>query len=787
MNEYSSVQHNLQPNAQPIRYFELSPEHFHEKHSLTIDNSSNVYDAVFHKISLSSGAYLSPTTHLHALDPFRLDTTVLNFQVGTGKTERLLDYVQLYAASSGYIVFYCAPFLRLLGEIGNKLAQRKVAYFDCTTLKSQGVRSTSGTSVSPQAVVHLMTPDFLLGSGGRKSARQAAKKRTYKEDLHAYLQGQDLKVILVFDEIHEKTKVFDAARLPHLLEWFGLVHKVFVASATFTHDAVEVTKAVSFLTENRISVFQADRVKGRHQARLHLHICAQNYSERDLDGLAGLAEVLQANSHRQFHLLAAYKNLAKKLVEDKTSGPGKALSERNPKPLLLTGDNKMAFDESRSSVGTTFKTGVNITSSEALLIVVLPGAFIESKEASKQGTFSDARPSIVQAFARVRNGGDIHVFMPPFTSYLHNTDYLLDTKTAQMLQSVRGGTITPVGSYRSEQDLFDEFAQLHHIGKQKLAAFKQRVGPRTASAYDNYIGFSSLYDYTLAEAEYASSKDDALEKHKQGLEPFILWMALQDQFTNCSLASITVESFSGATVSLPKEMTWQEYLLPEVKRRLPEYHPSSILEAIETILQTLGENSSGMQLIYTLDSRTSGLKKGSLRELYSSSKLIAEAVYNIAEALVLDAPLKKSTRFNFLIHDANSETLMYPKTQEEYFASIKSNLQDFKGEVLNSASDIAGSLYLAASFTENLSERARQAGENLVGVLTAAKEEVPLLKHDIVPLQGYSKEQLDFWSIALRLLRQELGIYRKQASREGRSDVFGRHLPHYKLKKTNSA
>jgi hypothetical protein len=771
MNEYRSVHYSFSPVAQPIRYFKLTADMFQAA------AAPGAFTPVFHQVSLAPGSYLSLATYLAALDLTSSDTIVLNFQVGIGKTEVQLDCVQQYANSDEYIVFYCAPFLRLLQEIGAKLKKRGVPYFDCTKLGGQEGGAEAAPTI-PQATVHLMTSDFLLGSGGRKSARQAVQKSRYQNALKAHLAAQGKKVILFLDEIHEKTAVFDVERLPHLLGWVGLVHKVFIASATFTYDAVEVVKAVSFLTGRRISVFQADRVKGAHQARLHLHLCAQPYSERDLHGLAGLAEVIQAYPHRPFHLLAAFRNLAKRIVDDKAGAIGRALTARPQKPVLLTADNKTVFEESKSSVGTTFKTGVNITSSEAVLIAVLPGTSTDHLEVAKQGTFTDMRSSVVQAFARVRNGGDIHVFLPPFASYIHNVDFMLDVKCEDLLRQLQGAATTQV-VYQEEQTLYEEFAQLHRDRQQALALFRQTVGPDIAAAYDAVIGFSSLYEYTIA--EYPAFKDAALERQKQGLGPLILWMALQDQFTNCSLASVRVETYISNTISLPEELTWTEFLQAEVARRLPGYQADSLHEAIETILHQLERNPAGEPLVYVLNPRTKGLTRGSLRALYDQSKPITEAVFAVAESLVLPAPLKKSARFDLLVRQARPAASMVPQTQEDYFSLVQAAVQNFKGEVFAAAKQVHGAWYLPASFTEVLSAPARQAGDRLVEVLIMALRDVPLLRTGITPLPGYSTAQQDYWEVALYLLRQSLGILGRQPSREGRADAFGKQVPHYKL------
>jgi hypothetical protein len=778
MNEYTSAQYDFSPSAQPIQYFKLDAAMFQDRTNPTSVSSAGKFTTAFHQASIAAGTYLSRTTHLSALDPTYSDTTVLSFQVGTGKTEVLLDYVEQYASAEGYVVFYCAPFLRLISEINAKLEHRGVTCFDCTKLANQNEEAKVATPTIPESVVYLMTPDFLLSSGGRKSAPQSARKRIFKEELRSHLHMNGRKVILVLDEIHEKTSVFDAERLPHLLEWYGIVHKVFVASATFTHDSVEVTKALSFLTERRIAVFQADRVKAAKQARLHLHICAQNYSERNLHGLAGLAEVVRDDPHRKFHLLAAFKNLAKKLLEDKDSVPSQAVNERTPKPLLLTADNKTNFNASRCSIGTTFKTGVNITNDDALLIAVLPGGGIDNADATKLGAFSDMRSSVVQAFARVRNGGDIHVFMPPFTSYMHNADFVLDAKCEHMLQSLCGDAITSVWGYKGEQELFDEFTQLHYIRQQKLAAFKRLVGAETATVYDGVIGFDRLYNYTLA--EYPSFRDSALEDSKQGLGPLVLWMALNEQFTNCSLASVTVERYTGATVSLPKEMKWTSFLQNEVKRRLQEYRPSSIHEAIDTILHKLGENLSGQQITYVLDPRTSGLKNGTLRQLYDQAKVITEAVFVAAESAASSEQVKKADRFKLLLRTAGCASQTAPASQESNFVQIQDALKSFKQQVLGASKNISGILYLPESFTDGFSEETKQAESRLIETLRTSMSEVPLLRHGVVPLPGYSKSNLtDYRDVALRLLFLELDLPRP--SRKGRKEIFGEQTPYYRI------
>ncbi|MCI1188026.1 DEAD/DEAH box helicase family protein [Hymenobacter sp. DH14] len=737
-----------------------------------------VFYTSFEKIVLHA-RHLDASTDLVRLAPFSSDTSILNFQVGTGKTHVLFDYIGQYLATgTDFTIFYCAPFLRLLNEITRELSKRGISYFDCTQIDSREDEDTFANPENFDYQVQLMTPDFLLGSGGKKSVRQALGKSGYKDKLRDHLLTSERKVVLIVDEIHEKTSIFSSQHLPELLQWTGLVHKAFIASATFTADAVEVSKAVSFLTGRRITVFQADRIKGPQQARLHLHICTQEYGEKDLHPLAGLEEVIKRYPSRPIHILTAYKSIAQKLATGRDSVAAEAVRGLVPRPLLLTSDNKTPFNETKNSIGTTFKTGVNIVSKDGVLIAILPGQNTDQAGSLALGTFTDMRSSVVQAFARLRNGGDLHVFMPPFDGHIRSKDFVTQAWGDMLLGTKVGVSSKDAGIYIEEDQVLTDFDKLYTHREKLLAAFKAIADSETGASYDMLVKFEGRYDFVLS--EYPAFKDAFLDKENQGLPSLILWMAVHDQFINCSLETVTVEKYVSSSVKKAAGEAWAEVFKKSISGRLPTHKPTSSFKAIETLVQLLDEDAAESD-----ETPLYGVKKVRIQELVANTKDAADAVLDLSLSwLSPDGSVpKKKDWFTKLVHDSKPWDGSSPVEQEDYYSVIKSALNDLATETINTATLLGGKLYLRATFDKHLSEDATQLLAVLANALKEAVQSAFLLNIGAVHLPGFStanpQTEQDYVQVGLRMLRQALGLVGKQPSRIGRKDLFGVENPHY--------
>ena len=66
-------------------------------------------------------------------------------------------------------------------------------------------------------------------------------------------------------------------------------------------------------------------------------------------------------------------------------------------------------------------------------------------------------------------------------------------------------------------------------------------------------------------------------------------MAVHDQFTNCTLESVTVEQY-GIVSKATAEDTWTDVFRKLIGSRLPVDTPVSLFDAYETVKQLLDEN-----------------------------------------------------------------------------------------------------------------------------------------------------------------------------------------------------
>jgi hypothetical protein len=761
------------------------------------DSPKRVFQVEIHSVSINPAGYITRSEALKELDLAMNDTTVLNFQVGTGKTTVLYDIIEEYIRmGEEYTIFYCAPFLRLISEVKSALKKKGITCFDCVSITGDTDASTLSAPKNLDARVQLMTPDFLLGRGGESATKQLSQKREYKVELRRRIEAENRRVILILDEIHENTAVFNSHRMPHLLQWRGLIKKVFIASATFTYDSVQVTRAVSFLTDQRIGVFQADRVKNKIQARLHLHVCAQPYGKgKDLVYLAGLARVVQSGKGRPLHILTAYKSIANELYRGGETYPAKTLKECYPKIKRLTSDNKAPFDDASSSLGTTFKTGVNINSRKGLLIVVLPGMVREQIGNQSLGTFTDMRSSVIQGFARLRNGGDIHVFMPPFSTYIRNEHesggFNPRSILHELIKELGFGSGENAGTYLDEVQLLGQFRKLYHERRSELNNFKEKLTPSAAAVYDKQVGFGRMYDFILE--DYPYFKDATLENEGQGLPQLIYWMAANNQFTNCTLETITVERYgsTGTKSGKTKSASYAEVLGEKLREGYVKSTGGamSVHEAIEEALEFFDrEYATDAAFQAALNCLVvKNHTPAPPRNLYGTHKSFTSAVVEAATELAGASSTPRKKLFEQFIHTARAYAT--PSSVEGCYADVQQQLGACRQEILDASANDAKYLYLRTPFDEYLSSSAfRDAYASLVTAIGKVVATDPTLCTKVVALPGFSKEYRVLSDeqrndrVAQYLLKAEFGLITfKGKNNNGKDSRYGKGVPYKRI------
>lgn len=355
-----------------------------------------------------------------------------------------------------------------------------------------------------------------MGNPGGDEPLQKEVKNSYLATLKTRAKEEGKKVVLFFDELHEALKSFAQEFLPHLSSWCGLVVKTFVASATFNDATVEALCKVAELTQKRVRILEAGPTKQQTQARLYLHVTNESYSEKNLAALAGLRAVIDGRSSKTVNILTGSKGLAEALTH-----PSKANTYHESdndevvqavlslKPVLVTADTSNAFQEGRNHVGTTFKTGVDITNPESILVIVLPCIPKQSSDLEGYGIFSEGASALLQAVGRLRNGGEVHVFMNDPGIYLKGCNPF----STQLSQTYR--------AFNEGYDLLRTVVDTH--------------ARRTVDGVTAEKGVFT-YKFLVESQKYLTGRQLSYGKR---LSPYVLWAALNDQFPNATLQGIT--------------------------------------------------------------------------------------------------------------------------------------------------------------------------------------------------------------------------------------------------------
>lgn len=345
---------------------------------------------------------------------FGKQTTILDIQVGRGKTTACYNIIEQYYKEKDHLIIVLSPFKKLVEKDYDEITQKGIPAFNYLDLKRSAKQDASSViSNALEKKVHVMTVNCLLNNPGEDAFDISKLKRDYLTALLNKCKRDNLKVILFFDEIHEAIHNFEPLLIPNLYKWGPVVKHCYIASATFTAQSYPVIKYIAGLTNKQIMLVSLERTKWKPEkiSKLHLHIVSQMYSSQRLEPLSHLKHILENSTDKQVHILTGTRSLAKALMaeKDEIGEVNSFLQYLNPFNFnLVTPDTTNEFQVKGNNIGTTFKTGVNIEKrdgdKDVLYIILLPVA-------AKDTIFSDGIPSIVQAMGRPRNGGDIHLFM----------------------------------------------------------------------------------------------------------------------------------------------------------------------------------------------------------------------------------------------------------------------------------------------------------------------------------------------------------------------------------------
>lgn len=574
-SEYSTAE-------SPIDYFEIPVDVL----------QTNNFKVTHNELQLVQGEQLSVFKHLSNIDHSYRETVVLNIQTGIGKTTACYELIEQYA-QKGYMVLVLSPFKKLVQKDYNALVNRGLKVFNYENLEV--LTTTNSNQQYLECDVQVMTINCLLQNPGEDAFAQAGVKQRYLNDIYNHCFNTEKKVVLFFDEIHESIKNFHAEYVPSLLHWADVAHKCYISSATYTPASIFVVQYIAALTNGYISIYEMPRQTIPNPVGLHIHLINKDYSARRIQPLKHISKIIRDNSQKQINILIGHKSLVNALT-DKRANPDdidivNTIMELNPN--IITGDRQTYFQPNGHNVGTAFKTGIDIQNPNSVFIIVLP--CINDKITS-YGVFNDGIPSIVQSIGRLRQtdstgAAQIHIFM-------RSPSHLLNKESSKRHLPDVIYDNTEAASYTYQNAFTVELLNGYYFRLNKLMApivdlsFIQDTCPTCLNEQKNKsnnlrLGYSypSISDYFIEK-----SQNHLLKNHfccGKELSPYLLWAALNDQFTNAILKEITYTSSAVKIINISGENIEHKLQALLSKQHMEQCKKYDLLDGLNHITKSL--------------------------------------------------------------------------------------------------------------------------------------------------------------------------------------------------------
>ena len=471
---------------------------------------------------------------LEQVDIFKKDTTVINASVGQGKTFSIIKLIEKYYKESkkgpGYIIVVATPFKSLIKQYKDKIDEESGLDI-CFDYQDLELANPKQFKDFHKKSIQLFAINSLLGNPGQFAPKQSEFKSNYIDSLIKYASFNKKKVIFIFDEIHESIHNFKEDWVLRLYNWHNVIHKIYVASATFNEASKVVIKYLAELTDKKIRIFETERIQ--YQETLSdLHLCF--YDDYYYKANSEVLETLFIDEGKKFdkvHILSYSQTLATNIHKGEI---GKKLQETLGEFNLCLGTNKNGFDPDKNNIGTVFKTGVSIEDENCAFFIILPPkATYHSTKAGRFGIFEGGIFNIVQALARPRLKSSIYIIMPSPESLIRVPE------APSNYEKVTSINYFPFENPKYQSAFYDQNKQDEILNEfYKAESEKREKGARFIK--DNSKGITAQF------SDYDKYKLESGEKifryyydiFGKNLSNYVYWAAWNNQFVNCKLTSI---------------------------------------------------------------------------------------------------------------------------------------------------------------------------------------------------------------------------------------------------------
>lgn len=540
----------------PIEFKEINPSDF--KINDENSNGFNVSPKVVIEPNEHGFIYESLIEHIQ-LDI--KDTTVINAPVGYGKSYAIIKTVEkIYNEIPNSLIIIAAPFVSLVEQYANDIeADTEIPSEEIYDYSNLGRNNTPYLNKR----VQIVTVNSLIGNPGEDAFKNSEIKREYLNDLVRKCQVENNKVFFIYDEIHDAIQNFKEEYIFNLWKWKDVIQKNFIISATFNEASKLVIEYLAEITDRNIFIIESVRRRfPAKQSSLHLHFSSEyDFTENTKELVSVVENALKRN--RNIDILSYSKKLAKSIIDDKV-GIGKKLKDRFEEindctsPLvsnqrMLNEPAKNRYNNTMCNVGTNFKTGVSIKKPNHTFIIILPPRATRSIFKNKYGIFSGGINSVIQALARQRNKGEIHIILPKPDKF--DFDSLINA----------GMTDVQINKYKKWYSLINDFKDIDVFGKGIELVSYLPVNNQDELINDFYT--NKLRANLISEIDYIDNlertnlsllKFPTYEQFKlnkgeiylantykffgKDIAAYVTYCAFTNQFINCNLTEVSLKT-----------------------------------------------------------------------------------------------------------------------------------------------------------------------------------------------------------------------------------------------------
>lgn len=613
-------------NNFPIDYFKIEKEDFivaygSEREAPNMPNVQHQRElSRIRKTTIEpddNGRIFSSLSQILNLD--ESDTTVINASVGQGKTYSILKTVETYFNEhpDAYI-FIAVPFVSLVDQYYQQLVEMEISGDDIYRYEwLDPSHPNSHIDVQKSRRIHIVTANCLLGNAGENAAINSFIKRQYLQNFSSFLKGDEYtydgrgittnqieelnrqnrldisklraiegrnkkKAIFIYDEIHDAIHNFKQDNIFNLWHWKDSIHKNIVISATYNDASIPVIEHLSKLTKDKIHIIDSTKkIIRENQSELYLHFNANKYyKSKDASIINVIRDSLERGKH--IDILCYSKSLAEDIV--KTIDGTKEILEQYIEPdninlcvselyanqrAVRSVPSTKRFNKYKSNIGTTFKTGVNIEKQNHSYIIIFPPEGTKMPFNNQYGIFSGGINDIIQALARQRIKGEIHLILPlPERMDYTTLPEMTDEQKHHFIQAYNSVSKPVINNEdNNTNDRFSDTIVKYkpintqtQIIKDKYEEFIGSILLPVITLSDNEnINFPSLLNFRIQKGARVINNDKFLGSD---LSAFITYCAFTNQFINCRLVSYNLATvhFESETIERDLDINYEDAL-----------------------------------------------------------------------------------------------------------------------------------------------------------------------------------------------------------------------------------